>query len=364
MMAAKTNDRSAGDIFLLMHKHLLFLLLLWVAIASCEKTETPSQAEMAPSNLVITETVSTDGSGLVDFKATANNATSYKFEFGNGEIKEVPSGIISYKYTALGSLTYTVKVTATNQSGKFTTASKNITVTVSAGSMSLVWSDEFNNTGLPISTHWAYEIGTGNGGWGNNELQYYTNRLQNAYCENGVLKIKAIKEAFSGSQYTSARLLTRGKFEFKYGRVEVKAKLPTGVGTWPAIWMLGTNITTVGWPACGEIDIMEHRGSEPNKIHSSLHYPGRSGGNPVTNTRVISNATTEFHLYRADWTSSSIDFYIDDLLFFKVPNSASIPFNHNFYILINIAMGGTFGGAIASNFTNAEMEIDYIRVYQ
>lgn len=339
------------------------MLAVMILFMACSKTSTPPPAVITPSNLVIKATVSQDGTGSVDFKATAENAVSYKFEFGNGDIKDAPSGIITYKYTKQGTLTYTVKVTAYSTSGKTVSATTDITVTVSSSSLTIAWSDEFSNTGLPDVNKWAYDIGTGTGGWGNNELQYYTNRLENAFCENGVLKIKAIKENYAGSAYTSARLVTRGKFDFKYGRVEVRAKLPAGVGTWPAVWMLGTNISTVGWPACGEIDIMEHRGSDINKIHTSLHYPGRSGGNPVTNTKVISNATTEFHLYRVDWSSTSIEFYIDNQVVFTVANTSSIPFNHSFYLLMNVAMGGNFGGSVDPAFSNAMMEVDYIRVY-
>lgn len=347
--------------------HFLKLILvntLFIFIVACTKSKIPQPTIVTPSNLIITATVSQDGTGRVDFKASADNANFYKFEFGNGDIKDAPNGLISYTYNKVGTLTYTIKVTAFSISGKTITATTDINVTVSSTSLLLTWFDEFSNTGSPDVNKWTYDIGTGIGGWGNNELQYYTNRLENAFCENGILKIKAIKENYSGSAYTSARLVSRGKFDFKYGRVEVKAKLPTGAGTWPAIWMLGSNMPSVGWPACGEIDIMEHRGSEINKIHTSLHYPGRSGGNPVTNTKVISNATTEFHLYRVDWNSTSIEFYIDNQVVFTVANNPSIPFNHPFYLLLNIAMGGNFGGNIDSSFTSSIMEIDYIRVYQ
>jgi beta-glucanase (GH16 family) len=181
--------------------------------------------------------------------------------------------------------------------------------------------------------------------------------------ENGVLKIKAIKENYNGSAYTSARLLSKGKFEFKYGKVEVSAKLPAGVGTWPAIWMLGANANTVGWPDCGEIDIMEHRGNELNKIFGTFHYPGHSGGNADGGTKMISNATTAFHKYSLDWSASVIRIYVDDQLVHSLANSASVPFNHDFFFILNVAMGGTFGGTIDPNFSNATMEVDYIRVY-
>jgi beta-glucanase (GH16 family) len=336
---------------------LLFLL-------SCGKSPNPTPESNAPTNLVITATVSSDGTGNVDFKATATNASAFKFEFGNGVIQDVPSGIITYRYTTLGTLTYTVKVTASNSAGKTVSATKDVTVAVTNTALSLVWSDEFNNTGAPDASKWGYDIGTGSNGWGNAELQYYTNRIENAYCDNGTLKIKAIKENYSGSAYTSARMLSKTKYEFKYGRVECRAKLPAGVGTWPAIWMLGADINTVGWPACGEIDIMEHKGSDLNRIFGTLHYPGFSGGSAVGNTKVISNATTEFHNYRVDWTSSSIQIFVDDQLFHTVANTNSIPFNKDFFLLLNFAMGGNFGGTVDPAFTNAIFEVDYIRVYR
>jgi len=155
-----------------------------------------------------------------------------------------------------------------------------------------------------------------------------------------------------------------GKFEFTYGKVEVKVKLPAGVGTWPAAWMLGSNIATVSWPACGEMDIVEHRGSELNKIFGTLHYPGRAGGNADGSTKVIADATTEFHIYTLDWTSESIKIYVDNQLFHTVANSVNMPFNHNFFLLLNVAIGGNFAGAVDPTITNATMEVDYIRVYK
>ena len=227
--------------------------------------------------------------------------------------------------------------------------------------MSLVWSDEFNTAGAPDPAKWGYDLGAG--GWGNAELQYYTNRPENAVVQGGMLKIHALKENFSGSAYTSARLLSKGKFSFKYGKVEASAKLPAGVGTWPAIWMLGNNISTAGWPNCGEIDIMEHKGSELNKIYGTLHYPGHSGGNADGSTKIISNATTEFHKYSMEWSAAFIKIYVDDQLFHTFSNSASVPFNQEFFFILNVAMGGVFGGTVDPAFTNATMEIDYIRVY-
>jgi len=228
---------------------------------------------------------------------------------------------------------------------------------------SLIWSDEFETSGVPDPAKWGYDIGNGKG-WGNNELEYYTSRPENVIVANGKLKIMAKKESFNGSAYTSARLLSKGKFSFKYGRVEVRAKLPAGIGSWPAIWMLGGNISTVGWPACGEIDIMEHRGKDLNKIFATLHYPGHSGENGNGSTTMISNASTAFHKYSLDWSEDSINMYVDDQLYHTVANNSSIPFNQDFFFILNLAIGGNFAGAVDPNLTSETMEIDYIRVYK
>lgn len=343
---------------------LLIVPALCAGTISCTKGNTLETVIPAPIGLVISAVVSNDGSGKVDFTASATNATSYSYEFGDGTVREVASGIVQYTYSTVGTLTYTVRVTAKNAAGKSIAASKDITVTTAAQNLSLVWSDEFDKNGLPDATKWNYDIGTGANGWGNAELQYYTNRPENAVVENGVLKIKAIKENYSGSAYTSARLITNGKYGFKYGRVEMRAKLPAAVGTWPAFWIMGTDIGTVGWPACGEADIMEHRGSDLNRIVAALHYPGFSGGNAVVGRTLISNATTEFHLYRLDWTANSLNFYVDGTLFHTLANKESLPYNKDFFILLNLAMGGTFGGTVDPQFTNATYEIDYVRVYK
>lgn len=231
----------------------------------------------------------------------------------------------------------------------------------------LVWSDEFNYKGAPDSTKWAYDIGTGSNGWGNNELEYYTDKRVNSIVENGVLKIKAIRETNNnsdGTTFTSARLKTQGKFDFKYGRIEIRAKVPGGTGTWAAAWMLGSNITTVGWPACGEIDIMEYIGKEPNKAWGTFHYPARHGANADGATLMISNAEKEFHVYAADWTPTSLKIYVDNKLIHSMNNEASLPFNNNFFIILNLAMGGNLGGPIAPEIQTSTYEVDYVRVYE
>ncbi len=338
----------------------LFLVLTFYFLAGSCKKSSPPPAVIAPANLVVNATPSTDGSGKVTFTASADNAVVYIYNFGNGTSYTSSNGAAECVYTMDGTNSYSVIVTAKSSSNGAIT--KTISVTVSYVAK-LVWSDEFDKDGAPDATKWGYDIGNNNG-WGNNEKEYYTNRTDNAVVENGMLKITAKQEAFGGFNYTSARMLSKDKYAFKYGKMEVRAKLPSGVGTWPAIWMLGSDIGTAGWPACGEIDIMEHLGRDLNKIYGTLHYPGRSGGNADGGTKMISNATSEFHIYSLEWNAQSIKIFVDGELVHSVANSTAIPFNHDFFIILNVAMGGNFGGDIDPAFTSSTMEIDYVRVYQ
>jgi beta-glucanase (GH16 family) len=332
----------------------LAFLFLSLFSYSCNTPKTDSP----PADLKVDATVAANKSGNVSFVASATNATSYEFDFGDGSMHAVvENGTVNYKY--YGSGTYSILVKASNASG--VSVSKTISITIDV-ELSLVWSDEFNTDGLPDPAKWGYDLGAG--GWGNAEAEYYTNRKENASVSNGTLKITAQKENFSGSAYTSARLLTKDKYAFTFGKVEAKAKLPSGVGTWPAIWMLGSNINSVSWPACGEIDIMEHIGREQNKIYGTLHYAGHSGGNAVGSTRMISNASTEFHIYTLEWTPNSIKISVDNQVYHTVFNSSELPFNRDFFLIMNLAMGGNFAGPIDPAFTSATLEVDYIRVYR
>ena len=346
-----------------MKQNLRFIIFLVGAFifSGCSKGE--DESGLAPSNLIITSDISTDGSGNVAFTAVADNAVSYDFDFGNGEFKDNTPGTASTKYIIGGSNVYNVTVTAFNSAKLSVKKTEQITVTV-AGEQGLFWFDEFNTNGAPDPLKWGYDIGTGSGGWGNSELEYYTSRPENVNVKDGILKITAIKESYSGSQYTSTRMLTMNKFSFTYGKVVVRAKLPASVGTWPAVWMLGSNISAVGWPACGEIDIMEHRGSELNKIFGTLHYTGRSGGNANGNTKVIQNATTEFHIYKVEWTALTVKISVDDELYHTVVNSSTLPFNRDFFLIINLAMGGNFAGPVDQAFSSESLDVDYIRVYK
>lgn len=224
-----------------------------------------------------------------------------------------------------------------------------------------VWADEFDGSGAPDAAKWNYDLGTGTDGWGNNESQSYTDDPANVRVEDGVLKITAIAE---GGGYTSARIKTENLYEFTYGRVDVHAKLPSGGGTWPAIWTLGANFDSVGWPQCGEMDMMEHVGNDPGRVTAALHYPGYSGGGAVVGETTVGDSTSEFHTYTMEWTPEVIKFAVDGAVYHTFTNDGSTPFNSDFFIILNVAMGGTLGGDIDPGFDTATMEVDYVRVFQ
>nr|WP_121271341.1 glycoside hydrolase family 16 protein [Pedobacter schmidteae] len=235
----------------------------------------------------------------------------------------------------------------------------------------LIWSDEFNYKGLPDSTKWGYDVG-GNG-WGNDELQFYTAKdLSNASVSNGVLKITARKQVKENCQYTSARLITKDKAEFTYGKIEIRAKLPAGRGTWPAIWMLGKNIDTATWPACGEIDIMEHVGFNKDSIFSTIHTTSYNHimGTQKTKGTYISKPYTQFHTYGLEWTPEEMVFLLDGKAWYRIRNehlsTREWPFDSPQFLILNIAVGGGWGGqkGIAENVFPAKMEVDYVRVFQ
>jgi beta-glucanase (GH16 family) len=237
----------------------------------------------------------------------------------------------------------------------------------------IVWSDEFNGTSIDTSK-WAFETGNNNG-WGNSEREYYTGRTNNAYVSNGILHIVARQESTNGFSYTSARMKTENLYTTTYGRVEWRAKLPAGVGMWPALWMLGANIGPVGWPGCGEIDVVETKGTAPATVQSSLH-----SGSDETGTYIFSggDSSTNFHNYLLDWEPNSISFSVDGHLYETQTSwGTSIsgatyptPFNAPFFILMNLAVGGNYVGNPSISAINAgtifpaEVQVDYVRVYE
>ncbi len=236
----------------------------------------------------------------------------------------------------------------------------------------IIWGDEFTESGALNADKWGFDIG-GNG-WGNNERQFYTNRPENARVEDGNLLIEARRESYQGSQYTSARVVSKDKGDFKYGRFEVKAQLPVGVGTWPAIWMLATKTTygTQYWPDNGEIDIMEHVGFDQDVVHGNVHtksFNHAIGTNKGSKTTVV-GASEAFHVYAVNWLPEKIEFEVDGKTYFVFPKDTGFnwpewPFDQNFHLLLNIAIGGNWGGqqGINSNVFPQKMLIDYVRVY-
>jgi beta-glucanase (GH16 family) len=241
----------------------------------------------------------------------------------------------------------------------------------------MVWSDEFNGpNGSPVdSSKWVSE--TGGGGWGNNELEYYTNRLQNASQQDGNLVIKVLQEKHVGSgdatrDYTSARLKTQGKFSQAYGRFEARIKIPRGQGIWPAFWMLGDDIDKPGWPDCGEIDIMENIGKEPGLVHGTIHGPGYSGANGIGAPYSLpgdQRFADDFHVFAVEWEPDVLRFYVDDHLYetrtpADLPKGTKWVYDHPFFVLLNVAVGGGWpGNPDATTIFPQTMLIDYVRVY-
>lgn len=230
---------------------------------------------------------------------------------------------------------------------------------------SLVWQDEFNGTGIDPNV-WIHE--TGNNGWGNNELQNYTARPENSFVSNGKLVIEARKEDFGGSAYTSARMITKGLKEFQYGRIDIRAKLPTGKGIWPALWMLGNDISTVGWPKCGEIDIMELIGSQPSTLHGTVHWDD-NGHSQFGSSTVLPEGifADEFHVFSIIWDNQKIRWLLDDVPYNEVditPAGLS-EFHHEYFFIFNIAVGGNWpGNPDGSTVFPQQMFVDYVRVFQ
>lgn len=250
------------------------------------------------------------------------------------------------------------------------TPSAPVTPTTPSLAYQLVWSDEFNTDGNPDTTKWSYEVG--GTGWGNNELQYYTNaRPENARVNGGNLVIETRKESFGGKNYTSARLVTKGKAQWTHGKFEIRAKLPKGRGTWPAIWTLAATSPLI-WPDDGELDIMEEVGYDPNVIHGTAHsklYNG-ANGKQKGGSVLIKDAQDSFHVYSMEWTESSVTWSVDGNFYFVYnnPNTGTDawPFLKNFFLILNIAIGGNWGGVqgVDDSIFPQSMLIDYVRVYQ
>lgn len=253
----------------------------------------------------------------------------------------------------------------------FTTDNTGYNTPLTYPGYTLIWNDEFSGTALDGNI-WNYESGNGSGGWGNNELEYYTNSPKNIFVSNGNLIIEARKEAISGFNYSSARITTQNKKSFTYGRIDIRAKLPKGKGIWPALWMLGSNITSVGWPACGEIDIMELLGHEPSKAYATLHYGASSATHGSKGNFYTLNSGSfydQFHVFSMEWKQDQVKIYVDDNLELTV-NKADLasnpyPFNAPFFFIFNVAVGGNWPGSPDATTTFPQrMIVDYVRVFQ
>lgn len=366
---------------------LVFTLFIFSTMtqSACSGDDDNSQ-NTNPSNLEVIVNVSDDGSGNVEIIASAQNAVEYLIDVGDASSEPVTNvtGQLTYQYANSG--TYLINVRAIGVSGRYISKTKEITVQVgeevvidltkgyitpdSYTDYLLAWKDEFEGTAL--SSDWTHEIGTGSNGWGNNELQYY--RSQNTSVADDVLIIQAKNESFGGRQYTSSRIITKGNQSFKYGRIDIRAILPYGQGIWPALWMLGSNFSTMGWPKCGEIDIMEMIGGSgrENTVHGTLHWDN-NGSYACTcdqsNDYSLSSGTfsDEFHVFSIIWDNQKIEWYVDDNLYKTVDISPTdlSEFQENFFFIFNVAVGGNWPGSPNSSTQfPQQMVVDYVRVFQ
>jgi beta-glucanase (GH16 family) len=369
------------------------VILTWF-ISSCQSESV--------SDLIVQITLLDQGK--VRIEADANGAVLYRFSFGDSsEYYDQKSGVIEYTYKNKGEYVVSVRAFFNEKDLEDNTVKvANISITSAFGSgtsgefidsseeaikyegYELVFSDEFNNDGKPNEAKWHFQTEPIFGSsWANGELQHYTSRIDNAKVSDGVLKIIAKREdySFAGSskRFTSARL--NSKFDFLYGRVDVRAKLPSSAGTWPAIWTLGSNVNergnyfgssrgSVGWPECGEIDIMEQYGGDKSKVLGTFHWRDETSGSHAMYPQngqglEIENTSTEFHLYSMIWNANSIQIFVDNILVVQMNNKTSEEeFRNPHYLLLNIAMGGSLGGSVPDDFKEDSMEIDFVRVYQ
>lgn len=353
--------------------------------SSCKKPDDGGEVVL-PTNLA---TVITVDEGLVDIQATANNANYFSFMFFEGPDStyvEATDGVASYTFSNSG--TYTIRTRAHVSFSDYIEKVETVTISLPVtntgqppttgydapltyAGYSLVWNDEFD--GNSLSSDWVYELGNGTWGWGNNELQYY--RQENVNVENGVLTITAKQELFGGYGYTSSRIKTQGNQSWKYGRIDIRAALPQGQGLWPALWMLGDNITSVGWPACGEIDIMElvggttAQGAGDNKVHGTMHWDnnGSYANYGGSNTLASGTFADEWHVFSIEWDANQVKFFRDGSQYhtMSITGPELTEFHENFFLIFNVAVGGNWPGSPnASTVFPQRMYVDYVRVYQ
>ena len=344
--------------------HILLLLLF----ISC--TEDNININADPTNLTV-EVLSVDFETLhAVIQASAENAIKYKFFIDDSKTPAMENSSGLFEYVFEEQTSYGIEVRAYGESGKYIKQNQQISFlndTTHEG-YKLIWSDEFNGN-IVNTSYWTFETGTGYGGWGNNEWQYY--KQENAWLDNGSLIIEARKENYSGSDYTSARIITKEKESFKYGRIDIRAILPEGQGIWPALWMLGDNISSAGWPKCGEIDIMEMIGgnNRENTTHGTLHWDNNGEhiyeGESYSLTSGI--FADKFHVFSIIWDETSISWLVDEIQFYEhdiTPDHMS-EFHQKFFLIFNVAVGGNWPGyPNETTIFPQQMKVDYVRVFQ
>ncbi len=361
-------------------KYCISVFLIILAFAACKEPEDSNSSSTDVSNFQVQIDILDGSTGFVSITASADNALLFEYDFGDGSISSTPNGYIEYNYASGGF--YEVSVKAIGAGDRFLKYTENIvvdfgdpdnllpgyTTPLSYDGMDLVWADEFTGNTLNSSI-WKHEIGDGCPnlcGWGNNELEYY--RAQNTTLANGVVTVEARQENFGGRNYTSSRIKTQGNYAFKYGRVDIRAKMPRGKGMWPALWMLGSNITSEGWPSCGEVDIMEMIGGKESITYGTAHWDFQgtyaSDGDNYDNQVGIDD---EFHVFSIDWDPNRIIWYFDDKEYYtlSITDPEMSEFHQSFFFILNVAVGGNWPGSPdATTEFPAQMQVDYVRVFQ
>ncbi len=384
-----SNNKGATNLlpFLFINMIPYLKILNLIAIVGCSEGETPPKLQL-PTNLITQISYSSTVEGRIDIVATAKNANFYTFYFEDGDNTETlkdSDGKANHTYYKSGTYYIQTKAHVSNIDfiEKWDTVkielsennngipSKGYTTPLTYPNYTLVWQDEFEGETLN-SKNWNFEIGTGSWGWGNNELQYYLQR--NTTVKDGILTIEAKEEKVDGSNYTSSRITTKGKQSFKYGRIDIRAALPFGQGIWPAFWMLGDNISSVGWPKCGEIDIMEmvggtSTGNGDNKVHGTLHWFENGERKYFGNYTKLNSGkfSDEFHVFSIIWDAENIKWFVDDKLFHtqNITSAEMTEFHEQFFLIFNIAVGGNWPGSPDSSTTfSQKMYVDYIRAFQ
>jgi len=364
-------------------KFIFSILSITIFILGSSCKEEPQDNLVLPSNLMVVVDSSAAGDGKISLKATADNVNYFSFIYTTNsgtETDESNDGTSDFQYFESG--IYPVEVRAHTTSSQYSKVNLTINIKLDSGTLedgyntptsytgyNLVWADEFNGTALNTD-YWDYNVGRGEWGWGNNELQFYHEGTKNCEVQDGRLVITAKEEPAGDAQYTSARILTKGKKEFQYGRIDIRAKLPEGQGLWPALWMLGSNIDNAGWPACGEIDIMELTGDRPGRVLGTAHWGTKTPSTFITKNYGIGAAkfSDEYHVFTLIWEENRIQWLVDDNIYHTLTSSnvsGNYPFNQPFFFIFNVAVGGQLPGSPdeTTRFPQT-MEVDFVRVFQ